>query len=199
MKVIKYRLKATGGVMQTQDVVYPKAIDAGRINADELAKLMVSNCSVSYSQVLAVLSALAEVVGDMVTLGHSVEIDGIGVLEPKVKGRVVYGENNKPKIMDGKATVSFKAAKKLGKKFLDVSFKLASDKVRNNVTLSDDEATHKAFALAKKRCMFSVQNFACVTGTSHSYASRILKATVARGQLECVRIGHMDIYMQQKK
>lgn len=185
--------------MQSQDVVYPKAIDAGRINAGELAKLMVSNYSVSYSQVVAVLSALAEVVGDMVTLGHSVEIDGIGVLEPKVKGRVVYGENNKPKIMDGKATVSFKAAKKLGKKFQDVSFKLASDKVRNNVTLSDDEATHKAFALAKKRCMFSVQNFACVTGTSHSYASRILKATVARGQLECVRIGHMDIYMQQKK
>ena len=102
--------------MQSQDVVYPKAIDAGRINAGELAKLMVSNCSVSYSQVVAVLSALAEVVGDMVTLGHSVEIDGIGVLEPKVKGRVVYGENNKPKIMDGKATVSFKAAKKTGKK-----------------------------------------------------------------------------------
>lgn len=184
MKVIKCRLKATGGVMQSQDVVYPKAIDAGRINAGELAKLMVSNCSISYSQVVAVLSALAEVVGDMMTLGHSVEIDGIGVLEPKVKGRVVYGENNKPKIMDGKATVSFK---------------LASDNVRNNVTLSDDEATHKAFALAKKRCMFSVQNFACVTGTSHSYASRILKATVARGQLECVRIGHMDIYMQQMK
>lgn len=117
MKVIKCRLKATGGVMQPQDVVYPKAIDAGRINADELAKLMVSNCSVSYSQVLAVLSALAEVVGDMVTLGHSVEIDGIGVLEPKVKGRVVYGEDNKPKITGGKATVSFKAAKKLKKSF----------------------------------------------------------------------------------
>lgn len=140
--------------MQSQDVVYPKAIDAGRINADELAKLMVSNCSVSYSQVVAVLSALAEVVGDMMTLGHSVEIDGIGVLEPKVKGRVVYGENNKPKIKDGKATVSFKAAKKLGKKFQDVSFKLASDKVRNNVTLSDDEATHKAFALAKNDVCF---------------------------------------------
>ena len=99
----------------------------------------------------------------------------------------------------GKPLSHSKPQKKLGKKFLDVSFKLASDKVRNNVTLSDDEATHKAFALAKKRCMFSVQNFACVTGTSHSYASRILKATVARGQLECVRIGHMDIYMQQKK
>ena len=185
--------------MQNQDVVYPITIDAGRVNAGELAKLMVSNCSVSYSQVLAVLSALAEVVGDMVTLGHSVEIDGIGMLEPKVKGKVVYGENNKPKITDGKATVTFKAAKKLEKKFQDVALKLASDKVRDNVTLSDAEITHNAFALAKKQCMFSVQDFACVTGTSHSYASRILKAAVARGQLECVRIGHMDIYMQQKK
>ena len=127
MKVIKCRLKAAGGVLQGEGTVYAKVIDAGRIDAESLVDMMVANRSVSRSQVMAVLDALAGVVGEMLTLGHSVELPGLGFLAPTVRGKVVFGDKGRPVVERAKGGVVFKAKQRLQEQFCDVVYKVVSE------------------------------------------------------------------------
>ena len=152
---IKCRLKATGGVMQNAGVVYGSVIDAGRIDANALVELMVRNCNVPQSQVMAVLSGLAEVLAEMMTMGHSVEVPWLGFFTPKVKGKVARKKNGVCVIDSARANVTFKPKKKLTERFEGITYKVVSPLVRNNVSLSDKEAVKVADRLIDRRRFFS--------------------------------------------
>ena len=199
MKVIKCRLKAAGGVLQGGGVVYAKVIDAGRIDAESLVDMMAANCGVSRSQVLAVLDALAGVVGDMLTLGHSVEVPGLGFLAPKVNGRVVVNSNGKQVVDNARSEVSFKPNEALSELFGDVCYEIASPRVCDNVTLAQEEAVGVARSLLAERCLFSVTDFADRVMCSESYARSILYGLAEQGLIDRVRTGGMSVFCQYRE
>lgn len=199
MKVIKCRLKAAGGVLQGGGVVYAKVIDAGRIDAESLVDMMAANCGVSRSQVLAVLDALAGVVGDMLTLGHSVEVPGLGFLAPKVNGRVVVNSNGKQVVDNARSEVSFKPKEVLSELFGDVCYEIASPRVCDNVTLTQEEAVGVAQSLLAERCLFSVTDFADRVMCSESYARSILYGLAEQGLIDRVRTGGMSVFCQYRE
>lgn len=199
MKVIKCRLKAAGGVLQGGGVVYAKVIDAGRIDAESLVDMMAANCGVSRSQVLAVLDALAGVVGDMLTLGHSVEVPGLGFLAPKVNGRVVVNSNGKQVVDNARSEVSFKPKETLSELFGDVCYEIASPRVCDNVTLTQEEAVGVAQSLLAERCLFSVTDFADRVMCSESYARSILYGLAEQGLIDRVRTGGMSVFCQYRE
>ena len=194
MKVIKCRLKAAGGVLQGVGTVYAKVIDAGRIDAESLVDMMAANCGVSRSQVLAVLDALAGVVGDMLTLGHSVEVPGLGFLAPTVRGKVVFGDKGSPVVERAKGGVVFKAKQRLQKQFCDVVYKVVSARVRNNVSLASGEAAEIAEGLLERKGVFSVSDFANEAGCSEAYAAGVIREMTANGRLACVKFGRMSVF-----
>ena len=194
MKEIKCRLKATGGVMQNAGVVYPIVIDAGRIDANSLVKLMVRNCNVPQSQVLAVLNSLAEVVAEMLTLGHSVEVPWLGFFTPKVKGKVVTNKNGACVIDNAHGVVAFKPKEKLAEQFDDVTYKIVSPKVHNNVSLTNEEAVKVANNLTERHSFFSVTDFSEEVMCSPNYARKVLDKLVEQNRLLRARIGHMSVY-----
>lgn len=199
MKVIKCRLKAAGGVLQGGGVVYAKVIDAGRIDAESLVDMMAANCGVSRSQVLAVLDALAGVVGDMLTLGHSVEVPGLGFLAPKVNGRVVVNSNGKQVVDNARSEVTFKPKEALSELFGDVCYEIASPRVCDNVTLTQEEAVGVARSLLAERCLFSVTDFADRVMCSESYARSILYGLAEQGLIDRVRTGGMSVFCQYRE
>ena len=199
MKVIKCRLKAAGGVLQGGGVVYAKVIDAGRIDAESLVDMMAANCGVSRSQVLAVLDALAGVVGDMLTLGHSVEVPGLGFLAPKVNGRVVVNSNGKQVVDNARSEVSFKPKEVFSELFGDVCYEIASPRVCDNVTLTQEEAVGVARSLLAERCLFSVTDFADRVMCSESYARSILYGLAEQGLIDRVRTGGMSVFCQYRE
>lgn len=195
MKVIKCRLKATGGAMLQNGIVYPKVVSAGRIDATSLVDMMVRNGNMSRSQVLAVLSSLAGVIEDMVLQGHSVEVPWLGVFEPKIKGKVETARNGKPAITDPHGSVAFKAKKSITDKFKEVNYRLVSPAVHTNTTLTTEQATITVGKLAEQNGgIFSVHDFANAAGASHSYAGKVLRLLEEQGKLICINMGRMFVY-----
>ena len=199
MKEIKCRLKATGGLMQNVGVVYPVVVDAGRIDADALVEMMVRNCNVPKSQVMAVLSGLAEVLTEMLTLGHSVEVPWLGFFMPKVKGKVVTDCKGAMVVGNARGDVAFKPKEKLTESFSDVTYKVVSQKVRENVSLTPDEAVKVVDGLMEKRPVFSVNDFADEAGCSPNYARRVLDGLVAQCRLLVERFGRISVYCQYRE
>ncbi len=194
MKVIRCRLKEAGGVLRGAGVVYAKAVDAGRIGAESLADMMVDNRSVSRSQVLAVLNALAEVAGNMMVLGHSVELPGLGYLVPEVKGKVTLSRSGNSMVSNARCVVSFRPKRGFMARFDGVVYKPLSGWVRGNTSLSPEEAADAAAVLAGRQSVFSVRGFADEAGCSESYAARMLKTLVERGSLRSMRMGRMNVF-----
>ena len=199
MGEIKCRLKATGGVMQNAGVVYPAVIDAGRIDAGALVDLMVRNCNVAQSQVLAVLSGLAEVLTEMLALGHSVEVPGLGFFALGVKGGVVAKKNGKCIVDNARGYLKFKPKEKLAKHFSDITCKVVSAKVRDNVTITHEEAVKVADVLIERYQFFSVNDYAEEVKCSPNYARRVLGWLVEQNQLRCARLGRMSVFCQYKE
>ena len=199
MKEIKCRLKATGGVVQNSGVVYPVVIDAGRIGANALVDLMVRNCNVPQSQVLAVLSSLAEMLAEMLTLGHSVEVPWLGFFTPKVKGRVVTGKNGVRVIDNARGDVAFKLKEKFAERFSNVIYKVVSSMVHDNVSLSNDEVAKVAETLIKDHSFFSVNDFADKVMCSPNYARKVLGRLVEKKLLACTRIGRLSVFCQYRE
>lgn len=199
MKEIKCCLKATGGMLQNAGIVYPTVIDAGRIDADALVQLMVRNCNVPQSQVLAVLSSLVEVLIKMLTLGHSVEVPWLGFFTPKVRGKVVNNKNGKPIISNVRGDVAFKPKEKLAECFTDTIYKVVSSKVHDNVSLSHEDAVKVVEKLIERNSFFSVNDFANETMCSPNYARKILDMLVEQKILKHKHIGRIRIFCQYKE
>lgn len=198
MKVIRCRLKEAGGVLRGAGVVYAKTVDAGRIGAESLADMLVENRSVSRSQVLAVLNALAEVAGGMMVLGHSVELPGLGYLVPEVKGRVTSSRSGNPMVSNARCVVSFRPKRSFLAQFDGVVYKPLSGWVRGNTSLSPEEAADAAAVLTGRDGVFSVRNFADEAGCSESYAARMLETLVERGSLRRMRMGRTNVFCQPR-
>ena len=195
MKVIKCRLKATGGAMQSNKVVYPKVVSAGRIDSENLVDMMVRNGNVSRGQVLAVLSTLSDVIEEMVLQGHSVDVPWLGVFEPKIKGRVETKDNGQRAITDPHGRLAFKAKREISDKFKKINYTLVSSTVHDNTILTTKDATNTANNLMRQNNgIFSVHDFANATGASHSYAAKVLKLLEEQEVLRCVSIGRMFVY-----
>ena len=59
---------------------FPRPVNLGTIETDQLARLVQRNCSVKRSDVVAVLIELSEVIQQLLRDSHRVRLDGIGSL-----------------------------------------------------------------------------------------------------------------------
>ena len=185
--------------MQQSGVVYPVVIDAGRIDAEALVDLMVRNCNVPQSQVFAVLNSLAEVLAEMLTLGHSVEVPWLGFFTPKVKGKVTTNNNGKQVVDNARGDISFKPKEMLTDRFSDITYTVVSPKVRENVSLSHEEAANIANTLIEKHTIFSVSDFADMAMCSPNYARKLINSLVSQNQLHQTRLGRISAFCQYRE
>ena len=194
MREIKCILKKTGGALEEKGVVYVKAVDARRIKGEDLVEMMARNCSVSASQVRAVLSALAETTADIMSAGHSVEIPYLGSMTLDVSGDVVKSRAGNLLVKKPKCSLKFKAHPNVQKQFNGLNFKPLSNRVLGNTSLTPERAAQMATRLAQSKGFFCSSDFAAEAECSKSYAARQLKALEAQGTLESHRQGRMLIY-----
>jgi nucleoid DNA-binding protein len=194
MREIKCILKKSGGVLEEKGAVYAKTIDARRIKGEDLVEMMARNCSVSASQVRAVLSALAETTADIMSAGHSVEILYLGSLSLDVRGKVVKSRAGNLLVKEPKWRLKFKPHRSLQEQFNGLNFKPLSNRVLGNTSLTPERAAQLATRLAQSKGFLCSSDFAAEAECSKSYAARQLKALEAQGTLESHRQGRMLIY-----
>ena len=73
---------------------YAHSVNNGTINGTELAEVIQRNCSLKRSDVVAVLTELAELTKQFLQSSHRVHLDGIGSLMVGVNGRGVSDPAN---------------------------------------------------------------------------------------------------------
>lgn len=74
----KVRVKE-GDQMVEKELWYPKSVIVGKtITTEQLAKRIAHESTVAPADVLAVLRALSDCMGDFMAMGRSVKLDGIG-------------------------------------------------------------------------------------------------------------------------
>ena len=198
MSVVKCILKKTGGVLEEKGVVYAKTVDAGRIENEEMVEMMARNCSVSVSQVRAVLSALADTAADIMSVGHSVAIPYLGTLSLEVKGKVVKSRAGNLLVKEPQCSLKFRPLSRLMRQFEGLTFQPLSNRVLGNTSLTTERATKLATQLAKSQGFFCSSDFAAEADCSKSYAAHQLKALEAQGTLESHRKGRILIYCLPK-
>lgn len=191
---IKCCLKTTGGTLSDRQVIYPSVIDAGRISSEALVDLVANNCGLTRGTVLAVVSGVVSELLTMLELGHSVEVDGLGVFSLKVKGKVISNDKGHLVINNPRGIIAFRPRQSVAEAIDDAHYVLVSQRVRPNVTLTDDEALNVAKRQIDHNGLTTVSLFADETGASRSYADKVLRQLVARGKLNGDKHGRLWVF-----
>lgn len=191
---INCRLRATGGLLQKNFIAYPKAIDAGRIEGKEFVEKLEHNCNVTPAMAQAVFSGMADELLKNLMLGHSVEVPGLGVFRVDVKGKVRERKSGAKYIDNGKCSICFVPKTELGEKLNEVILNVVSDRVGENVSLSDEEALRLAGRLLDKHPWFSTRRFAEEADVSLSYARHLLNRLTDKNLLRKQKEGSVCIF-----
>lgn len=191
---VKCYLKTAGGTLSDQQVIYPSVIDAGRISSEALVDLVASNCSLTRGTVLAVVSGVVSELLAMLELGHSVEVDGLGVFSLKVKGKVISNDKGRLVIDNPRGIIAFRPRQSVAEALDNARYVLVSQHVRPNVALTDDEALAVAERQIDHNGLTTVSLFAEETGASRSYADKVLRQLVARGKLKGDKHGRLWVF-----
>jgi len=75
---VLYRVAKIKNVKTQKVTFYPKAVVMGVVTTEKLAEKIQRNCTVKKSDVLAVLSEMAEVITDEIQASKRVVLDGLG-------------------------------------------------------------------------------------------------------------------------
>lgn len=78
---VNYKIYQSNAKNSTYGKYYARATYNDTVNIKQLAAIMQSNCTVKQSDILAVLSELAEVMKMELQHGNKVKIDGLGIFK----------------------------------------------------------------------------------------------------------------------
>ena len=90
---LSYRLvKNKNATSPHYNKYFAKAVITGEIGTKGVADLIQRNCTVKRSDVVAVLTELADVLKDSMSEGKKVTLDGLGSFKPSIKGKYATTE-----------------------------------------------------------------------------------------------------------
>ena len=191
---INCRLKATRGLLRKEAYVYPEAIDAGRIKANELVEKLEHNSNVTPAMAQAVFCGMTGEVLKNLMLGHSVEVPGFGVFWVDVKGKVRERKSGSKYIDNGRVSITFTPKAELSRQLNEVMLNVVSDRVVGNVSLTDDEAMAVVDRMLERRPWFMRNNFVEETGASPAYAYMVLNRLADKKLLDKQMEGGVCVY-----
>lgn len=191
---INCRLRTTRGMLQKDAYVYPEPIDAGRIGGDDFVEALQRNCGVTPAMARAVFSGMTSELLKDLTLGHSVEIPGLGVFRVDVKGKVKERKTGTKYIDNGKINISFTPRTEVHRRLNEATLKVMSGRVVKGACLTEEAAMAVVDRLLETRRWFMCKHFSEETGASLSQSYRLLNALSDKKLLLKQREGGIYIY-----
>ncbi len=84
---VNYKVYQSKRNDDTKGKFYAKVAHNETVNIKKIAQIMQANCTVKYSDILAVLTELSEVMKDEIQRGNKVKIDGLGTFKVGISTR----------------------------------------------------------------------------------------------------------------
>lgn len=188
-------IRSLGGLEEGKQTKYADVVNAAAIGGDDFVDAVCRNRNLERAQVKAVLSGVSETLAEYLSLGHVVRVDGIGSFSVDVKGRLEEDKRGVLQLKDAHVkTVKIKPSADLIKELGECSFTLLSHNAFTRRTMDSDAAKETVLRLLEEKPFFTCNDFQRETGTSKSYALKLLTQLKEDGSVRQTRYGRGYIW-----
>lgn len=182
------------------ETAYPRTIAYNTLKESDFTKLVSDTRNLTQGEVKAVLTGAAEVLATYLSVGHSVQVEGLGTFSLSMKGDVKPDKKGTLQLDGAKIkTVNFMPSKQIKRTLGDIKFELVSHEINDAARLNTATAMKIATSLCQNKGLFSSNDFASYAGISYTYARKILLGLVESGALAESRFGRLCLYGLSKK
>lgn len=195
MSTISFSLRAVPRFTDESPVGYYAVVaNPGKFTPEQLYETVQSRCTVTSTDIVAVMDALVNVIAEKLSCGTKVEIPGLGYFSPVISCHRKIADRNDKKVARDLyvGNIAFRPKVGLRKKMHDVRFKRSTQVPYVFCVLTDSEI------LQRVRDFFNSENvrfldravFQSLTGYSRSTAQRTLNRLTKDGLL--LKQGHIS-------
>lgn len=166
---------------------YPVLAHSNKIDASQLCKMIQERCTATEGDVLAVLNAVAQIMGQELANGIQVELPDIGTFSPSLASdRRIMDTSDKQLARYLRVdNINFYPKSALKKKFRGVSFRRADKLVKSISKLTDEEVLNSVRQFYKREPSEVMDRtaFQSIVGLRRTNAVRVLNRLVEQGLL----------------
>lgn len=165
---------------------FPEIANASQMSVAQLCRAIENRCTASRADIMAVMSALADIIGDQLAKGGSIDVPELGTFSPSVACDYSITSLTDKQVarhlrLKG---IKFRAKKALKEKLSDVSFQRSTE-THIATEVSEEEAMKEVETLfhASPNAILDRAMFQRLTHTKRMQALRMLKSLVTKGLL----------------
>ncbi len=166
---------------------YPVLAHSSKISASQLCQMIQERCTATKGDVLAVLNAVAQIIGQELANGGQVEVPDLGMFSPSLASdqRIVDTSDKQLAHHLHVDNIKFYPKASLKKKFENVSFRRANDLVKTFSKLTDEDIVKRVRSFFEKRSneVLDRAAFQSITGLRRTMAINVLGRLVEQGLL----------------
>ena len=174
---------------------HPRVVSSNRISTDELAEEIQKECSLTITDVKAVLIALGDKLAKHLGEGSKVHLDGIGYFQVNLqcKEEVCSTRSVRSDNVEFKS-VSYRADNELKKHLKKQKIQRSQTKI-HSVEMTEEEIDRKLMDYFKTHDALTRSQFEVLCTQVKSTAHRILQKLVKDGKLKNVSTKQHPVYM----
>lgn len=177
--------------------VYPYVVNAPTINEEAFIDFVCTNRQLERAQVKAVLDGVSTSLGELLSLGHLVKVDGIGSFSVDVKGQLERDKRGVLQLKDAKVkSVKVKPSARLMKELGDCRFSLIHHDTIQPTNVNLDDARKAVADLLNEKPFFSSVELQRVIGSSSPHVLKLLKEMEQDHTLVRTRMGRGYVWMK---
>lgn len=185
-------LKGKGG-----EKMFPQVLTYSKIGSDQILEMMERNAGVKPGETMKAMTGLNQVICEMLSNGHRVQINGLGTFAVSVKGEIKKKDNGSLALENAYINkVIYTPDASLMKELRAVSVLLLSQQVDENGSLTDDSALDAALGVLEKEGVILSETFAKECGVSREYARQWLERLTQAGLLKRTGSKNRYVYLE---
>lgn len=175
--------------------IHARITSNGRVSTDEIRDDIQYRCSLTKTDVSAVLNALSYALGEQLRQGRQVHLEGIGYFFPTLKcTEEVTPETKRKNTKVRLKGIKFRADKALRSNIGEVKLKNTKYTGHSN-KLSDEEIDTRLKSYFATQQMMTRRDFEKVCGLMKSTATTHLRRLKAEGKIKNISIPTQPIYV----
>lgn len=190
-------IRQSKGTLKEAKALYPEVVNAAGISSAEFEEMVCRNRGLNPAQVKGVISGMSDTLAQMLLLGHSVKVDGIGTFSVDVKGKVEPDSRGVLQLRNASVKkIRITADAALRGKMKDCRFTLRNHSVIPNADYDEDLAATVAGNLLADKAFFTCSDFMAEAGVSRSLARKMLGALEQANLIHRTRKGRNYLWTE---
>ncbi len=192
---IHYDFYKTTGAFGTEDKWYPRLVENGRVDTDEMMQRIEHSTTMTVADLKGALDAFISQIGASLAEGKSVHIDGLGHFSLSIGGEVVQGENGRMRLKSPSVrSVNFRPESSFMQRLDSATFTSKEHLGRQSATVDETTLPEVLASLSAEKGYFTTRDFQSALRLTVATANRNLRRLCAEGVIKNVGSRRFALY-----